>query len=47
MGSPRFIIGAQGSGSLSEAISEALPAADPDELEIRDMSGTWHVEYTG
>jgi hypothetical protein len=43
VGSPRFIIGAQGSGSLSEA----LPAADPDELEIRDMSGTWHVEYTG
>lgn len=42
-----FVIGAQGSGSLSEAISEALPASDPNELEIRDMSGAWTVDYDG
>lgn len=42
-----FIIGAQGSGSLSDAISEALPGTEAEELEIRDMSGAWTIEYNG
>lgn len=43
----RFIIGEQASGNLNNAIASVIIPGEGDELEIRDMSGAWTVEYDG
>ena len=42
-----FIIGQQASGSLNEAIEDVILPDDKTELEVRDLSGAWLLDYDG